>query len=204
VPACTAREFADKVAAMKSFGPTRVALSFVEKVLDRVLCVVGAVLFSQMPEYMQQYLQRLGGHLAQAQRDLQRFRDVAVKSGQTLDQLIQSFRASSDAAVAKTAGVIEATAEQVADLAAAEHALRTATPWTRPWAFFRHLDSGIAGDTWSVFQPAVPTTFEGLMYAAAGVLVALALYHGFIRYPVAQAIERRRLARASTLAPARP
>ena len=31
-----------------------------EKLLDRALCVAGAVIFSQAPEFMQQYLQRLG------------------------------------------------------------------------------------------------------------------------------------------------
>lgn len=33
-----------------------------------VTAVVGAALFSQLPEFMQQYLQRLGGHLDEARR----------------------------------------------------------------------------------------------------------------------------------------
>jgi hypothetical protein len=35
-----------------------------ETLLDRVLCVAGAITLSQAPEFFQQYLQRLGGHLA--------------------------------------------------------------------------------------------------------------------------------------------
>ena len=30
-----------------------------DSLIDRILCVLGAVLFSQGPEFMQQYLQRL-------------------------------------------------------------------------------------------------------------------------------------------------
>jgi len=37
----------------------------------------------------------------------------------------------------------------------------------------------------------VPTTFEGLAYAALGMAVMLALYHGAVRGPVGRAWRRR-------------
>ena len=59
-----------------------------ERILDRILCAVGAVAFTQFPEFIQQYLPRLEGHLDEARLALDRFRDAAAQSGMTLDQLV--------------------------------------------------------------------------------------------------------------------
>lgn len=149
--------------------------------IDRVLCVCGAVLFSQGPEFMQQYLQRLGGHLAEAQRQLGLFRDAAAQSGATLEQFITQTRGNPNAGLSRLGTVMNETAERTASLQAAHDALLHSSLWARPFVFFRHLDLGLAQGTWTVYQPAVPTTLEGLVYALAGMLVFLALYHGGLK-----------------------
>ncbi len=146
-------------------------------VIDRVLCVCGAVLFSQGPEFMQQYLQRLGGHLAEAQRQLGLFRDAAAQAGATLDQFIIQTRANPNAGLRQLGSVMNDAAERTASLQAAHDALLQSSLWTRPFIFFRHLDLGISQETWAIYRPAVPTTLEGLLYALAGMLVFLLLYH---------------------------
>lgn len=179
--------------AMALNRPTKAALNTSEKILDRVLCVAGAVLFSQAPEFMQQYLQRLGGHLAEARRHLQEFQNVAVQSGQTLDQLVRTTKTNGDVAIAKLGTVMETAGARVAELSAADIAIREASPFTRPFAFMQHIDVSIANDAWAIYKPAVPTTLEGAMYAGAGILVMLGLYYGLIRYP-AEALWKRRQA----------
>ena len=67
-----------------------------EKLIDRILCVAGAVLFSQAPEYMQQYLQRLGGHLAEARRQLAQFEEIARQAGRTLQELSAQYATNAD------------------------------------------------------------------------------------------------------------
>lgn len=171
--------------------PTKAALNVSEKLLDRVLCVLGVVVFSQAPEFMQQYLQRLGGHLAEARRHLAEFENVARQTGQTLDHLITTSKANTDLAIAKLGDVMDAAGTRVAELSAAEAAIRDASPFTRPFAFFRHVDSSIAQDAWTIYQPAVPTTIEGLMYAAVGMVFMLGLYYGLIRYPIERVYARR-------------
>jgi Protein of unknown function (DUF2937) len=146
-------------------------------VIDRVLCVCGAVLFSQGPEFMQQYQQRLGGHLAEAQRQLGLFRDAATQAGATLEQFIIQTRANPNAGLRQLGSVMNDAAERTTSLQTAYDALLHASLWARPFVFFRHLDLGIAQGTWTAYRPAVPTTIEGLFYALAGMLVFLALYH---------------------------
>jgi hypothetical protein len=145
--------------------------------LDRVLCVAGAVLFSQVPEFFQQYLQRLGGHLAEARRQLEQFQQAASQAGVNLDALITDVSAQHDPSVARLGQVMVETRARVETLASAEAALRHASLWSRPFVFLKDLDPGIARGTLAVFKPAVPTTLEGLVYAAAGTVAMLAFYH---------------------------
>ncbi|MFI5356580.1 MAG: DUF2937 family protein [Opitutales bacterium] len=162
-----------------------------DTLIDRTLCVLGAVLFSQAPEFMQQYLQRLGGHLDEARRQLAHFQQVAAQAGITLDRLISQTSASPEPTVAKLGGVISETTARVDTLAAAQSALQDASLWTRPFVFLRHLDPAIAHATWSIFKPAVPTTAEGLVYALAGMLVLLGVYHLALKRPVVRWIDGR-------------
>src|SRR5690606_6011481 len=158
--------------------PTKAALNTSEKIFDRALCVVGAVLFSQAPEFMQQYLQRLGGHLAEAQRRVADYQRVATETEQTLEQLIAKSKANADAAIAKLGGVMDSAVERVAELSAGETAMREASPFSRPFVFLQHADPAIVIDTWAVYLPAVPTTAEGLAYAVVGMVILLGLYQG--------------------------
>lgn len=148
-----------------------------DSLTDRILCVVGAVLFSQGPEFMQQYLQRLGGHLDEARRHLAAFQKTADQAGLTLERFISQTAANADPAVAKLSDVMTDAIARVSSLQAAHDTLLHAALWERPFVFLRHLDSGIARATGAVYQPAVPTTAEGLIYAFAGMVFILALYH---------------------------
>ncbi|HWA11394.1 MAG TPA: DUF2937 family protein [Opitutaceae bacterium] len=166
-------------------NPVRRLLGAAEGLLDRALCVAGAVILSQAPEFMQQYLQRLGGHLDEARLQLRQFQQAAEQSGLTLDRLITQTNANADPAVARLGGVMADAVARTDALAAAEAAIAHASLWARPFVFLRHLDPAIARATWGVFKPAVPTTAEGLVYAVLGMIVLLALYHGGVKYPVA-------------------
>ncbi len=177
--------------------PIHSLLTAGDGLIDRLLCVLGAVLFSQFPEFIQQYLQRLGGHLDEARRQLDQFRDVAAKSGLSVQQLAAQSQASPEATVARMGVVVHDSIARVDTLAAADEAIRNASVFARPFVFLRHADLSIVRATWSIFKPAVPTTIEGMLYAACGVLVILAFYHGAVRYPVRRLWRRRAERRAA-------
>jgi len=162
-----------------------------ERLLDRILCAAGAVLFSQLPEFMQQYLQRLEGHLDEARLVLSRFKDAAAQSGMSLDQLVAGAAQNPDPSMGKLGGVVRQAMARVDELAAADAALRQASAWTRPFIFLEHMDGGIAKATLSIYRLAVPTTAEGLAYAGFGIVFALALYHLAIRGPIARHLRNR-------------
>lgn len=170
--------------------------------LDRVLCVLGAVALSQAPEFFQQYLQRLGGHLDEARLQLAGFEEVARKSGLSFQGYIDLLRSQTTAAVADTGARIAEIQTRVEELARAEAALREAGLWERPFVFLRHVDWDIAGRTWEVFKPAVPVTLEGIVYAAVGMILALVLFQGCVCAPCRSVAARwRRRRGVSRIAP---
>lgn len=172
-------------------------LNLFDSLTDRILCVAGAVLFSQGPEFMQQYLQRLGGHLDEARRQLAVFQSTAAQAGTSLEQFISQTVANPDPGVARLAGVMTDAVERVTSLQSAHQALVHSALWERPFVFLRHLDLEIARATGAIYRPAVPTTGEGLAYALAGMLVFLALYHLVLKRGLA-GLFRRRTAPAQT------
>ena len=164
--------------------PAAIAFAASEGFLDRLACVIGAVCAAQAPEFFQQYLQRLGGHLDEARRQLAGFEQAALAAGKPLDDFATDVVANPDPGLAKLGASIQDTIERVDELTAAQHALVDASVWTRPFAFLGHLQTDIARATLQVFKPAVPTTMEGAFYAAVGVALAFSVWHFAIRLPV--------------------
>lgn len=193
---------------MRWTTPIKPALIVGERLFDRILCVAGAVAFSQFPEFIQQYLQRLGGHLDEARRQVMKFTEVAAQSKLTLPEFIIRTNHNSDEAVAKLGGVMQGAVDRVSELSFANAAMHDASLWERPFVFLRYVDPEIAGATWSIYQPAVPTTIEGLIYALIGMGCVLSLYYGAIKYPLSTALRARRARRSknsqSTLKPTPP
>ena len=163
-----------------------------DTLIDRLLCVFGAVLFCQLPEFIQQYLQRLGGRLDEARRQLAQFTEVAAKSKLTLAEFIQRTSHNADESVARLADVMSNTVARVDSLAAADLAIRNASLWKKPFVFFAQFDPSIARATFDIYKPAVPTTVEGLSYAILGMLTILGIYHGLVRYPLVKAAQARK------------
>ena len=170
----------------------RIAAAFTlfEGFADRLVCVLGAVFAAQAPEFFQQYLQRLGGHLAEIERQLAAFEAAAHAAGKPWTQFVADTAANPDPGLAKLGVTMADTAARADSLAAAHAALLDASVWTRPWAFLAHLDIGIARATAAVFKPAVPTTIEGAVYAAIGVGVAFGFWHLLVRLPLRRALLR--------------
>ena len=172
-------------------APLRPIFRTSETLLDRLLCVCGAVAFAQLPEFIQQYRQRLGGHLDEARRHLAEFESVATRAKLSLPQFIERTSANADTSVAGLGTVMRDTLTRVEELTAAETALRQATLWEKPFVFLAHLDPSVARATWEIYLPAVPTTAEGLAYAVAGMITFLGLYHALVRAPITTVFARR-------------
>lgn len=126
-----------------------------------VLAAIGGVACAQLPVFVQQYLQRLGGHVDEARRMLAVFADADTV------QLL-------DAAARQTVEAL--TNGRLRDLMERQQAILEATPWGRPLAFAQHFDRDIASATLAHFEPAIPLDALGLVYGACGMVAGWLLY----------------------------
>ena len=151
-----------------------------DALLGTILAAVAGVCFAQLPAFIQQYLQRLGGHVDEAQLNLSQ---VTAGAG---------FR-SLDAPAREVLSV--SLEQRVSELEIGERAIGGASASVRPFIFVRELDPDIALATFRAFEPAVPLSTAGLIYAITG-MVAGWLFYELIKAPAGVAMRRRRRDRA--------
>jgi hypothetical protein len=165
--------------------------SFFDGILDRILSVTGAVALSQIPEFIQQYIQRLGGHVDEAQHQVELIKETAQSSGHTLKTYIEIFITHADPDMAHQGQLIQRTIERAGELAEALQAIKDASVLTKPFVFLAKIKYPIARATLGDFQPAVPITLESLIYAFIGLFLGLAFYQFVLKLPI-RVIKRKK------------
>jgi hypothetical protein len=138
-----------------------------------ILALLGAGLFAQEPEFLQQYSQRLGGRIDELTRQTREFEARVQAFGLTRDDAIARFKANADPVVAGEAAAREADLVLLARLERQRANLQGGSDLSRLIALVGELDPDIARATYRDFRPAVPMTTEGLVFAMAGFIAGL-------------------------------
>lgn len=152
-----------------------------------------AVVFSQVPEFVQQYRQRLGGAADELKRIVAQFDEEASAQSLSRDAGIARLRASADPLVQARGADLQLAVDRERRLEAQDRAFAEAGPLGRYWVFAERFDPELAGRTYAIFQPAVPVTPAGFVAGAAGFILG----YGGVR---AAASRFRRRGRATALA----
>lgn len=126
-------------------------------------------LFSQAPEFQQQYRQRLGGALDEINREIARFDADARAVGVTPAEAIRRLAGNPDELARRRADAEIALVARRDNLMRQQEVFATENVFTRLSTLATTYDPEIALGTWSTFRPAIPTTIDG---AAAGLLGA--------------------------------
>lgn len=137
--------------------------------LDRIFAVIGALLFSQVPVFMQQYTQRLAGHVAELSIQIEKMRQAASLTGKTLQQYVQKFMSASDPDFARQGVIMNEMTHRWQNLSEGLTAMQNASAVTRPFAFGYHLNLDIFKNTFQSFDLGLVFTVEGFIYALIGI-----------------------------------
>jgi hypothetical protein len=163
---------------------------FIDTSLDRVFSVLGAAAFSQFPEFIQQYSQRLGGHLDEAKRQVELITETAAASGKSLQAYIDQFLQHREIVFQKHGAILQSNLDRVTELEYALVSIEKSSVLAKPVVFLKEMDFSIARATLDNFKPAIPLTIENLLYAFIGIFFALTVYHLTIKAPL-RFIKRR-------------
>ncbi len=150
--------------------------------IGRLFSVIGGVVFglaaSQFPEFAQQYEQRLGGAVDELRVIAEKFDSAAAEAGLTRDQALGTYDETENAFLTKQGANIAATLDRYARLKTQLAALENANIVTRVTDMALYYDPDIAAGAMESYNPAVPVTQEGFVYAGVGVLAGYFLFAG--------------------------
>ncbi|EAQ02773.1 hypothetical protein OB2597_15365 [Pseudooceanicola batsensis HTCC2597] len=133
--------------------------------------LTGAAGLSQFPEFSQQYTQRLAGAVDELTRVVEDFDRSAAAEGLTRGEALQAMTGT--AFVERRRADMARTIARHAALSADLDALRGAGPFTRAYHLAHIDDREIARRTAADYRPALPLTFEGIVFALAGFVLGL-------------------------------
>lgn len=148
-------------------------------IIDRVCVVVGALLFSQAPQFFSLYTHRLAGHAEEIKIHTAAIRYAAQKSGKELLEYVQKFSNHHDLDVSLQGEMMQNMMARQTELSKAYIAMQDATPFSRPFHFLKYFNPEIAKATLVQFQPGLVFSAEAVIYAVVGMGVGFSLFHFF-------------------------
>ena len=148
----------------------------IDMIIGACFAAVAAMTASQTQAFIDQYLQRLGGHLDEAKLNLDR-----IENGVRYQTMSDTVRRE-----------LETDANfRVGELQDAYDTISNSGVIIRPFTFYRNADDSIIDGTISDFVPAIPLEVNALIYSLIGIFLALAIYE-VIKLPLTILINQPR------------
>ncbi|GAA3091474.1 hypothetical protein GCM10010520_41980 [Rhizobium viscosum] len=130
--------------------------------------LAGGTLFSQAPEFAQQYRQRIGGAIDELKVIVDDFTKQAADHHLDRQQALDVYARSPDDFLRDRGLSMRSTLERYERLVTQQSDLGSTAPVARPFVLMRNADEGILANTWHDFVLGVPVSFPGLAWAAIG------------------------------------
>ncbi|QQR36233.1 DUF2937 family protein [Devosia oryziradicis] len=152
-----------------------------------------AMVLSQFPEYAQQYTQRLGGAVDELRIITEDFDRAALAGGLDRAAALERYNASNDDFLAGRGTSMTATFQRYEQLNITLARIENAGPIERFQSLPAYLDSDIGQRTLENYEPAIPVTMEGILYAGGGFILGYLVLSGLWRF-ASLPFKRRRYA----------
>lgn len=148
---------------------------------DRISAALGGFLFSQIPNFISQYTERLAGHVEEIKFHITLIQQAASLSGKSLSQYVQKFLQSHDPDFFNQGLIIQKLLLRAEILEADLQALQGASSFTRPFIFSVHFNYEMGKAALDYFQIGFILTMESGIYVLFGITVGYLLYGGIKR-----------------------
>lgn len=149
---------------------------FLGNLFDRLCIVIGAFLGSQIPSFIQQYTQRLAGHVEALQKLVTQMHQIALLSHKSLEQYIQKFQNSTDPDFTQQGEFMQGILIRWQELSQTLEHLTQSPFWLHYYYFIKDIQIDIAQSTFASFQPSLNLTIEGLCFAMIGMILGWTIY----------------------------
>jgi hypothetical protein len=137
-----------------------------------VAAALGGITSSQLPEFAQQYRQRLGGALEELRQVVTAFEADAARSDLTREEALETYGRVGEPFLRDQGVTTRSTIERYEDLAEQRARFELASPMMRPVVMLTDPDERVVRGAWADYEPAVPVSTEGFVWAALGFFLA--------------------------------
>ena len=151
-------------------------LSLFESIIDRIVAVIGAIIFFQIPAFIVQYKQRLGGHVDELARLIDQYKSAAVKYGKTVEEYIGLHINSGVNEIKATGEFMNENMERFNELSLALKNLSESSGITKLFVFIKGMNFDIFRGTYKDFVPGISFNLESIVYCLAGIIFFMLLY----------------------------
>ena len=148
----------------------------VDRFFERLCGLAGAVLLSQAPTFMQQYIQNLQGRVAELKVQVDQLTTIAAQFHKTVPEYIGKFLSSSDPEFVAQGNLLKALFDRYSHIQTALQALQGTSVWQKPFALVANLQWDVAKSAFQQSSPALPLTLEGIIYSVVGFILGVIFY----------------------------
>lgn len=150
--------------------------------IDRIVFAVGVLIFLQLPNFIDQYTQRMGGYYDAQKENLELYQGIADKYYDgDLKQLTDSFAKSNEPAMKETAEELEKISSRVKELEEGLDILESGTFLRQVVYMVFNIDLKLARGTLKAYTPGMPFTSEGLLSGLIGGVIVSLLFNGIVK-----------------------
>lgn len=150
-------------------------MGVIAKTFTGICAAAGLVAFSQLPEFAQQYAQRLGGAISELRVIVTDFDRDAANSQLTREDALDQMLGSPTKFARDRGASMNRTITRYYLLARQKTGMEEADPLMRPLLMLQTPDANLVEGTWHDFRPGLQITTTGAVYAGIGALFGLAL-----------------------------
>lgn len=143
----------------------------VRRVLVILIIASCGVLFSQAPEFAQQYRQRLAGAIDELTTTIQVFDEQANHAGLDRQAALNVYAMSQENFLRQQGDAMRRSFARYQSLSDQLEDLSAASPILRPLVIVRNADQRIVSNVWQDFVPALPVSTAGVVWAGSGMLI---------------------------------
>lgn len=159
-------------------------MRIIKQLLDKIFFTLGVIVFLQLPHFIDQYTQRIGGYSESQKQQLSNYQVIADNNYQgNLKLLIEGFKESSDSAVRQTGENISATQVDVSQLNTEINYLENEGLFKKIVFLSTNLRLNIAKGTLGAFQPGIPLSIWSIIYGLIGGVLFSLMFNGATKVP---------------------
>ncbi len=143
------------------------------RIIMLFFAILSGTVTSQLPEFAQQYRQRIGGAVDALQQVMADFEADASAFGLTVDEAIARLKSGADGFARERGESMAEAKDRLDRLNTQQSELRSSGPFTRLAVFLQNMDPQLTEATAKDYEPALPVTTEGAVAAGLGGLAGL-------------------------------